>query len=129
MLEVDWLGGGRLVAKQRHRSHWLQDQLRHGAARRRSYGENTLFARRSAECGDQSRDEAIEIFRSHVDICRVILRPHSHAYGPSCLRSLREIACGRKYNDDTARQKQRNVGSYNKFVDAHSSSPKLTINY
>ncbi len=103
-LQAEWIRDGRLEAEHGHRPHWRQDQLRHRAALGRSYGEDSLLARCSAKCRKQAGDETIEIFRSHVDMCRVVLRRHSHAYGSGCLRSLGEITGVRKSNDYTERQ-------------------------
>src|SRR5271167_3869949 len=79
---------GRLEAEYGHATYWCEDQLRHRAALGRSYCKDSLLGRCAAKCRKQTRDEAIEIFRSHVDMCRVVLRPYSHAYGFGCLRSL-----------------------------------------
>src|SRR4029077_2516655 len=79
-LQAEWIWSRRLEAEYRYRAHGCEDQLRHRTAWRRSYCEDSLFGRCATKRCKQTRDEAIEIFRSHVDMRRVVLRPYSHAY-------------------------------------------------
>src|SRR5712692_2518337 len=94
----------RLESENGYRSRRRQDQLRHRAALGRGYCEDSLLGRCAAKCRNQARHEAIEIFRSHIDMRRVVLRPYSHAYGFGCLRTLGESADVERSNRETERQ-------------------------
>src|SRR6266404_9299948 len=95
-LRAEWIRDRRLEAENGYRAHGCKDQLRYSAALGWSYCEDSLLGRCAAKCRNQTRDEAIKIFRSHVDMCCVVLRPDSHARSSGWLRSLGKSSDVRK---------------------------------
>ena len=49
-------------------------------------------------------------------MCRVVLRPYSHACGFGCLRTLGKSTDMERSNRETERQNQSNAGSNDAFV-------------
>src|SRR5437879_4187871 len=85
--QAEWIRDRRFEAEHGHRADRGQDQLRHSAALGWSYCEDSLPGRCTPKCRNQTRDETIEIFRSNVDVCGVVLRPYGHTWGFDCLRA------------------------------------------
>src|SRR5262249_51248950 len=77
-LHAKWIRYRCLKSEDRQRAYRSEHELRHCAARGGGDRENPLFGGRPSEGGDQARDEAVEIFRGHVNVCRIVLRTHGH---------------------------------------------------
>ena len=65
--------------EQRHATDRRVDQLGRGGRGRRRHREHDLLRALAAERCDEALDEAVNVGGSHVDVGRVILRPHSRA--------------------------------------------------
>src|SRR5260370_37753074 len=103
------------------------DQLRHGAAGCRSYGENALLGCCATECGNQARDKPIKVLWSNVDMRRVVLRADSYARRFGYLETLRECAEVSRFARAANRQDDSNRRASKDIFQAHSISPKSPI--
>src|SRR5215469_8263256 len=126
-LQSEWVGDRCFKSEYRQCPHRRQDQLRHRAARGWSYCEYALLGGCATKGRDQAGHETVEVFRSNVDMCGVVLRPHGHTYRFACLRSLCKTRQIERSNRKSECQNQCKAGPNGISFEAHFFSPKLTI--
>src|ERR1700739_502451 len=126
-LQSEWIRNRRLEPEYRDGAGRSHDQLRHGAAGCRSYGENALLGCFATECGNQAGDKTVKVLWSNVDMRRVVLLSDSYANRAARLLALRECAEVSRFAREPNRQKDRHRRSGKDLFQSHSVSPKPPI--
>src|SRR5215472_1837029 len=122
-LETKRIGNGRLETKDGYAADRSENQLRHGAARGGSYGEDALLGRCAPKCSDQACDETVKILGRHVDVRRIVLRSNGYIRccrnglrgDGECMPPTRQAAACNKHYDPDKRRRERSISFHRNF--------------